>query len=58
MHVDAAGFGLFDSFDVTGDQETYLAPTEKILDSLYNWETWMQGTSSPPNKDMHLLFKV
>ncbi len=44
--------------NVLGDQETYLSPTEKILDSVYKWETWMQGTASAPSKDMHLLFKV
>ncbi len=44
--------------NVLGDQETYLAPTEKILDSVYKWETWMHGTTSAPSKDMHLLFKV
>ena len=49
-------FVFLQYFAVLG--ETYVAPDEKITDSLYKWEKWSQVNTSPSNRDLRLIFKV
>ena len=53
LHKDASGFSLYEVF---GQLERNMLPTEKVSDAMFKWEKYARSTGS--TKSLKLTFKV